>query len=78
MNNDEHMIAAEYSNRTVSFNTAAIDIKEPFSLEALSVIFHEIAHEHGHHTEESYHETLALMCAKLLKKAESAGEILFK
>ena len=64
---DSHMVVAQYDQLTknVSFNLAKLDIRQPFRVETIAVIFHELAHEFGSHTEESYHEALAKACAKL-------------
>jgi len=64
---DSRMVTAQYDQltKTVSFNIAKVDTKQPFRVETIAVIFHELAHEFGNHTEESYHEALSKACAKL-------------
>jgi len=64
---DSRMVAAQYNSaiKAVSFNIAKVDTRQPFRVDTIAVIFHELAHEYGNHTEEGYHEALSKACAKL-------------
>jgi len=61
--------AGYYQNRVVQFNVAKLPksfFDKPLSIEVLDLILHELAHEYGHHTQDSYHQALSSMGAKLI------------
>lgn len=74
---DGQMVAGQYDRemKHVSFNLAKVDVRRPFAVESVALIFHELAHEKGQHTEEGYHEALSLMCAKLWVKGKPLEEL---
>ena len=66
----QQMVTASYNSdaNIVTYNTAKMDIAKPFKSGEIATLFHEIGHIKGNHTEDDYHEALALMCALLYLK----------
>ena len=64
-----NMVTAQYGNRQLSFNVSRLNndfFDEPVSVRTTDLILHELGHEAGHHTEESYHKLLTELGAKLI------------
>lgn len=65
-------VAAQYGDRTLTFNVGALGRKffEPVvGARIIELVVHELAHERGHHTEASYHETITKMTGQLVMLA---------
>ena len=65
-------MTAMYGNRVLSFNIAKLGksfFENPLTEEQIALIIHELGHEKGMHTEESYHKALTSMSAFLIMTA---------
>jgi len=63
-----NMVTAQYGNRHLTFNVSKLDhsfFENPISEQTTDLIIHELGHEAGNHTEESYHRLLTKLGAKL-------------
>jgi len=62
-----NMVIAQYGNRCLTFNVSRLNgfFDEPL-INTTSLILHEIAHEKGGHTEESYHNALTDFAQELI------------
>jgi len=63
-----NMVSAQYGNRHLTFNVSRLNgnfFENPISEETTDLILHELGHEDGNHTEESYHRLITKLGAKL-------------
>ncbi len=63
-----NMVAAQYGTRHLTFNVSRLNgnfFENPISEETTDLILHELGHEAGNHTEESYHRLITKLGAKL-------------
>lgn len=63
-----NMVVAQYGNRCLTFNVSKLNngfFDVPVSQRTLDLILHELGHEAGNHTEESYHKLIIELGAKL-------------
>jgi hypothetical protein len=57
-----------YGHRKLSFNVTMLGerfFENPISVPVIDLIVHEISHERGMHTEESYHKTITMLAGEL-------------
>ena len=65
-------VAAQYGNQTLTFNCRRLDqnfFDSPIQERTLDLIIHELGHEYGNHTQETYHSALTSMGAQLTRLA---------
>lgn len=63
-----NMVTAQYGSRHLTFNISRLNgnfFENPISEETTDLILHELGHEDGRHTEESYHRLITKLGAKL-------------
>ena len=63
-----NMVVAQYGNRCLTFNVSRLNngfFDIPVSQATLDLILHELGHEAGNHTEDSYHKLITELGAKL-------------
>jgi len=64
--------SAEYGNRTLTFNVSRVGTEwfnTPLDRDVIDLIIHELGHERGHHTEQSYHKAITGIGGLLVEKA---------
>ena len=63
-----NMVVAQYGGKHLTFNVSRLNngfFDIPVSQNTLNLILHELGHEAGNHTEDSYHELITQLGAKL-------------
>ncbi|MBU1173580.1 MAG: hypothetical protein KKD44_28765, partial [Proteobacteria bacterium] len=63
-----NMVVAQYGNRHLTFNVSRLNngfFDIPVHERTIDLILHELGHEAGHHTEDSYHKLITELGAKL-------------
>lgn len=63
-----NMVTAQYGTRHLTCNVSRLNgnfFENPISEETTDLIIHELGHEDGNHTEESYHRLITKLGAKL-------------
>lgn len=63
-----NMVTAQYGDKHLTFNVSKLNgsfFENPISEETTDLIIHELGHENGNHTEESYHKLITKLGAKL-------------
>lgn len=62
-------VSAQYGDKCLSFNVKSLGktfFDPPLSSRTLDIILHELGHEHGNHTEKTYHEAITKMASELI------------